>query len=177
MKILIVGEAPSRMMHESGVHEPMPHARRELAYYAGLCLPEFNEKFECVNVLDRWPGKAGKGDDFPMKLAYDGAERVQAKVVEGDYARVILLGRRVEAAFGIQGNPWFEWFQFHIPCRIAPKVDVFRRDEDPFVLHECAMRIYKVMMVVTPHPSGVNMWWNDRRNKAQAARFWGEVAR
>jgi len=60
---------------------------------------------------------------------------------------VILLGGNVSAAFQYNHGP-FEW-HWHRFMWIA----------------RC------------PHPSGVNRWWNDSRNVAQAQRFWRSLFR
>lgn len=101
--ILVVGEAPSKWMKEREVSEPLPLARRELAQLAGLSLVQFNQKFECINLLKEWPGKQGKGDAFPMDLARAAAARVKL-----DGRRAVFLGQRVAAAFYID-IPILQW--------------------------------------------------------------------
>lgn len=52
---------------------------------------------------------------------------------------VVLLGRKVAEAFGLKGLPYLQW---------------------------CRHRGGRV--VVVPHPSGVNRWWNEAANVAAA---------
>jgi len=105
--MLVVGEAPSRWMAENGVTEPLVLARKDLAALAGVSMVEWKELFECVNVLDKWPGKQGKGDAFPPGEAALAAAKMCPKLKEHD--KIVLLGRRVEAAFGFGEGPWFTW--------------------------------------------------------------------
>lgn len=53
----------------------------------------------------------------------------------------VLLGRKVAAVFGLNLAPWFTW-------------------------HEKGGR----NLLVMPHPSGKNLWWNDEDNQQQARR-------
>jgi hypothetical protein len=135
-------------MEENGVVEPLPLAGRELAALAGVAHPiQWQALFECVNVLDRWPGKAGgKGDAFPMGDALEAVDHRLAPLCWN--RRVVLLGRRVERAFRFNECPWFEWHR--------------GRNDGLFV--------------TVPHPSHVNHWWNKAENRREAARFWGTVA-
>lgn len=149
-KVLIVGEAPSQWMERNRVTTPLPLARWDLARLAGVSMPQFNELFECVNVLDKWPGRGsnGKNDLFPMELA-----RLAVAKMDIVGRRVIFLGRRVESAFRLSPLPLslFTWQQtFGEP---------------------------KLHWAVSPHPSHANRWWNDINNRRDAAIFWGEVAK
>jgi hypothetical protein len=56
--------------------------------------------------------------------------------------RTALAGRLVAQAFGLGRVPYFEWRRFG-------------RDD----------------VVVIPHPSGINRWWNDRHNRARVGVF------
>lgn len=56
--------------------------------------------------------------------------------------RVVLLGVNVARAFGFPGEP-FLW-----------------------------ARHWEGVFAFSPHPSGTNRWWNDRRQVEQARRFW-----
>lgn len=60
---------------------------------------------------------------------------------------VVLLGRRTARAFGLDSA-------YFLPQRVA-----------------CAN------VVVLPHPSGVNRWWNEPKNLARAARFLRRAAK
>lgn len=138
-------------MEENGVTTPLPLARGELAALAGVIPHKFDELFECVNVLDRWPGKQGKGSAFPLPEARARAIIMVEKLKE---RKVILLGRRVEMAFGLN-LPWLT---------LTPWIFIDRLGEP--VTCEVA---------TCPHPSGVNRWWNDASNRRAAATFWGSL--
>lgn len=155
VKVLVVGEAPSRWMEENGVTLPLPLARRELACYAGITPPRFDELFECVNVLDKWPGKEGKGDAFPLALA-----KIRAFEMLENWAgrRVVLLGQRVSSAFLLRDPYLFNWRPFEWTIADGSKSAVCE-------------------MAICPHPSGVNRWWNKAENRRAAAMFWGELVK
>lgn len=119
MRTLVIGEAPSRFMHESRCDIPLVLAANDLARLCDLNISEFHEHFECINVLDRWPGKEGKGDAFPLELAAPRAARIV--VCEQSRERIILLGTRVARAFGVPSMPFFLWFPtIGHHCAIAP---------------------------------------------------------
>jgi hypothetical protein len=102
---------------------------------------EYMALTERYNVLRRWPGKNGKGDHFPMRLAKTNARRLALGFVG---RRVILLGRSVAKAFGLNVG-YLKWVNIGFD------------------------------VAVVPHPSGVNRWWNEARNKAAARRFMEDV--
>jgi hypothetical protein len=93
---LLVGQAPGP---RSDPKEPL--SGRCGARLAGLCcieVEEFFRRFECVNLIDKFPGKAGKGDRFPVNLA-----RRAALCVSKEFAdrKVVLLGDNVARAFEV----------------------------------------------------------------------------
>ena len=88
------------------------------------------ERVFARNVLDRWPGKNGKGDAFPMDEARRAVLRMR---IRG--RPVVLVGKTTAAAFDVR-REFFEWF---------------------------ALRGKRA--VVIPHPSGVNLWYNDGANR------------
>ena len=61
---------------------------------------------------------------------------------------MVLVGTRVARAFGIESPEFFEWT---------------RREDFGFNL------------VVIPHPSGVNLWWNKKENKERGTKFLREL--
>ena len=114
-----------------------------LAACAGLPLHEWAARVERVNLLPRWPGANGKGDHFPLDEAQTAAGRLGTRMRA---RRVVLLGRGVARAFGANDlHPHFEWW----------------RDDE----RDC-------WLALCPHPSGVNLWWNDQSNRERAAAFW-----
>lgn len=99
-RVVIIGQAPSRLSDPS---EPLSgNSGRRLASLAGLSLPEFLDRFERRNLLDAWPGKAGKGDAFVRA----GEARALAESLRAGLAtrRVVLLGTAVARAFGLPGG-------------------------------------------------------------------------
>jgi hypothetical protein len=134
----MIGQAPGRT--------PGPvlggRAGRRLAELAGI--DDLSEFFELRNLLDRFPGKAGKGDAFPIVEARAAALRLMPELNE---RRVILLGRNVASAFP------------HESVRTAPYLFWIRTGDEWST----------TTWLVLPHPSGVNLWWNDPRHVADAS--------
>ena len=97
--------------------------------------------FERTNLLKEFPGKAGKGDLFDHVLALQTALQIKIELALFPRPFVLLLGEKVAAAFG-EPRPIFRRFQIH-----------------------------NVRAYVVPHPSGVNLWWNNPKNVRRAKRF------
>jgi len=144
--IVVVGEAPARL---NGDHV---RTRGRVLKLSGLeTWEELLDKVGWLNLIDRWPGHTGRGAEFPAGQARGAAVRLWADLPEG--ARIVLLGRRVEAAFGIRpGGDYFAW-------RTVAK-DGRERS-----------------IVTVPHPSGTSRWWSDPANVEQAAQFWSGLVR
>ena len=141
MKPLLVGQAPSRL---SDPLEPLSGASgRRLALLCGMGVGEFLDAFDRVNLLDRWPGRDGKGDHFPLAAARLAASRM-ARSLRG--RRVVLVGARVASAFSLEAEP------FRVADALGATVSV------------------------SPHPSGINHFWNDAANVRRARRFWRRLA-
>lgn len=113
-----------------------------MAALAGFSHEELDRHFVLMNVLRKWPGKAGKGDAFPKAQA-----RAVACRLEPLPDHIVFVGQAVAGIFGFRGSPlrWQRWGR----GRAA----------------------------MLPHPSGVNRWYNDRRNRAAAARFLRRAAK
>jgi hypothetical protein len=123
-------------------------AGARLANLGGVTVEEFRRLFVRANVLASWPGAgARKGSRFPVAKARHGAARLSRRFVGGRL--VILLGHRVAAAFGVT-DAYLE------PLRIVGRACV---------------------VVVVPHPSGVNRWYNDDANVVRARRFMSYAVR
>lgn len=138
MKPLIVGEAPGK-----NGNPLMPIEGRvgqRLADCCGLTLVEFLSTFDRVNLLQVQPQDSGKGATFNVKEAGRAARELERTFATRQ--TVLLLGKRVAAAFRISNVPYFDCF---------------------LVNHAKAY--------VVPHPSGVNRWWNDPENELQMMRF------
>jgi uracil-DNA glycosylase len=105
-KMLIIGQAPGRsvdILDGKRVFEGTPG--RRLANLCGLTLDEFLSIFDTINVLERFPGKQGKGDSFPIEEA-----RLHAAEIDVEkYDLVLLAGKNVAAAFGWVDAQYMEW--------------------------------------------------------------------
>lgn len=114
MKVVVVGEAPSRVMREGD--PPLLLARHELASLCGVGLEEFLKVFELRNVLGFWPGRNayGKGDAFPLREARAAAQKMRFE--QGQ--EVVLLGRRVAQAFHLPQD--LEYFASSGRFTLAP---------------------------------------------------------
>jgi uracil-DNA glycosylase len=153
---VLVGEAPSR--DTEGLP---PFSGRSGARLAELLGEDPAEAFALENLLRRWPGPAGsgKGSAFPLGPARKGARRL-LRAYRG--RRFILAGWRVASAFGVR------------PCGHWPRE-----------LEWCGDWAHSLdgsgagagSFAVLPHPSGVNLWWNDPANVERARRFLREAAR
>jgi len=103
--VLLLGQAPNKWMHD---HNRPDHAlwRRDLAELARLTMPEYYRLFTRANLLQEYPGKAGKGDAFPMRLARPAAKALRPHL--SAFKEVVFLGKMVAEAFSHWGD-WFEW--------------------------------------------------------------------
>lgn len=101
----------------------------------------YRTRFDFVNLVDRFPGKSGKGDAFPMDEA-----RWKANLLawhgDLDGRLIVCWGRSVARA--LQVNYAVEF------C---------------YLNYSPGGRPYHLM----PHPSGINQWWNDSSNRRLAA--------
>ncbi len=115
-----------------------------------------------VNLLPTYPGAGSHGSEFPIGRARCLAELLKVRLREPSIAsafgpmhefsgrffwaptKVLLAGKRVARAFRLGSPTYFE---------------------------ETRVEGIDVPVVVVPHPSGVNRWWNDRGNAADARKF------
>lgn len=103
-----------------------------------------------MNLLDKFPGKEGKGDVFPIEEARKGAIEL---LMTGAFATapVVLLGENVARAFN------------------------FRPGSYPLLrLMPCGVSRHG--LAFCPHPSGVSRWWNEPANVEQARAFWSALS-
>lgn len=128
---VVVGEAPSRT---SDPARPITGAcGRRLAALAGLPELAFRRRFVRLNLLAAWPGPSGsKGTAWRPAEARLAAERLRSR---SRNRFIVLLGRRVGAAFGLGRADYF------LPYRVG-----------------------SALAVVVPHPSGINRWYNASEN-------------
>jgi uracil-DNA glycosylase len=88
-QVTFVGQAPSRT---SDPRQPLSgRSGRFLADLLGVGMETFL-RYRRVNLLDRWPGKNGKGDAFPVAKAAKRRFR----------GRVVVLGLKTASALGLE---------------------------------------------------------------------------
>lgn len=128
--ILLVGEAPNALGR--GRLRNTTYSGRRLAALGAGDVPR-------TNVIQRFPGRSGKGASFPRDEAVAGLRRLERRTPK----RVawVFMGKRVAAAYGWRGE-YFEWGELN-----GRRIATF------------------------PHPSGINMWWNDPANVELAREF------
>lgn len=146
--IAIIGQAPS-----SKSNPKPPLSGRSGAKIRAL-FGDYWSKVEpfvkFYNVLPAFEGKNGKGDAFPMNKARLAAVGLRRKIKENI---LIFLGRDVGKAFGI-GAPYFFVMPFDLKRGVGLR-----------------------LAIVVPHPSGINIWWNESRNVVAAEIFFQRLAR
>lgn len=146
-KPLIIGEAPART---GDPRKPITGAcGAKLAALAGLTEGEFRRRFARMNLLDRWPGAAPtKGARWDARAATMAARKARRRFINGRL--VILLGWRVAATFRLTADI----------CEYLQEYWLVRNGH-----------ILDARVVVVPHPSGVNRWYNDAGNVARMRAF------
>lgn len=156
-RIVLVGEQPSvaamRRQLRAGLSCVDPLRGKPTAWIAKVA--EVAESLvltvtERRNLIDRPPLYRG---EFDAVLARAGAIKL-----EGELKRttkpltdtiVVLLGKRVAKAWGLDGAPWF------VP-----------HGSDAIFDYRSSFYTY-----VVPHPSGLNRWWNNGKNRRASRRF------
>ena len=101
-RILLVGQAPSRYGDPDKPFDG--RSGKRLAELAGV--DQLESVMDMMNLINEWPGKNGKGDDFP----FEEASQAAANADVGGYDLVILAGRSVARAFGHGKRPYLEIF-------------------------------------------------------------------
>lgn len=142
-KLILIGQAPAQKGNPRAVLEGRLGER--IAELFGISNWWYVQNTQRFNILPKWMGKSGKGDLFPMPLARQNARRMRYSL---GGCRVLFIGIQVAAAFDVTHKP-LRWKNYPIA---ADHNESFR----------CA---------ILPHPSGVNHWWNDICNRADAADF------
>jgi uracil-DNA glycosylase len=143
---LVIGQAPGPKpgKRRRALDSDVPSGLR-LARLAGV--GTLHDHARVVNLLDKFPGKAGKGDAFPIAQARFRAGRMRF----GGARTVIFVGKNVARAFGVNRTAaFFEHFIFWKGGR-------------------------SFHAWLSPHPSGANHWWNDPANVEKARNFWSTV--
>jgi hypothetical protein len=140
MRVLLVGEAPSRSGGKLRAFDGASGER--LAEWARFPFGKYQllERARTENVLARWPGVgyAGeKGSWFPTALARARARNMYLAEI------TIFCGRRVAKAFDVEWLPYFHWF-------------------------DMTWNRQTTTAVVIPHPSGCNRYYNVPENREKA---------
>lgn len=154
---LLIGQAPGPNTDSDLPLYPVPAQSTggRLAKLAGMSRREYLKSFERINLLRDFPGRTGRDDKFPI-----GKARVAARAIEPLLAgrAVVLVGRNVARAFGLEELEWHTWSEFPVR-RFLP----------------VSQRIVIAQVAVVPHPSGRNHWYNRSENRRIAREFWEEL--
>lgn len=185
---LLVGEAPAAdptrfflevalALKAAGKSPPGRRVdlRRDLAWLSEHhpLLNRFALMATHANLLREHPGAGRKGSHFPVAEARNEARRLRATLEKSGlfskdagelYAfngrafrppsMVLLAGLRVSRAFGIDGRGGY----FN-------------------ALGSLLVGGVETSLVIVPHPSGVNRWWNAEGNRERAREFLEELGR
>ncbi len=146
VKPLIIGEAPGKHGDASKPVEGRIGAR--LAACFGLTLEEFLEAFDRVNLLQGQPQDSGRGTNFNVKEAGRVARSWEQSDFIDERPLVLLLGKRVAAAFKFTNAEYF-----------------------------VKVKIAGATTYVVPHPSGVSRWWNELENELTMIRFMHQIVK
>lgn len=139
-KPLIIGQAPARGNDALPPFSGKSGARLALLAGVGDSGDVLPNHFELRNLFDKYPGKQGKkGDKFDMRAGRKRAPKLLEEY-EGTDQVILLMGKRVAKAFGVHSYEYLAWFVLDG--------------------HHC---------MIFPHPSGINLWWNDPKNVAAAS--------
>jgi uracil-DNA glycosylase len=148
-KPIIVGQAPARGRDEAPAFTSASGARLAKLAGVGTTGEDLQKYFETMNLTSRYGGKQGKGDRFDLAAARSTAGNLLEWLAGQEQSRTVLfMGRGVAKAFGFGKKQYLE-----------PWVWKFHT------------------LVVFPHPSGVNRWWNDPWNVHAAERMLGNLVR
>lgn len=138
-KPLIIGQAPAKGNDALPPFSGRSGARIALLAGVGDSGDVLPEHFELRNLFDKYPGKEGKkGDKFDLRAGRKRAAKILAEY-EGTDQLILIMGKRVAKAFGVNREEYLEWFVLDG--------------------HHA---------IIIPHPSGINMWWNSPQNVAAA---------
>lgn len=183
MKPLLIGEAPARAMRNGRAMDS--EAGDRLAKLGGF--DSCSKMLDYFDVLNLFPEPMEecswkKGDRFPLTEARRHAVEVFGQLLFSPQEPppfVVLLGRRVAKAFGMQQWPFLRWFHlcelgtYSTPARgwpTEPLLDCLSYPKGKRVIIEKYGALAPVVAVL-PHPSGANRWYDDKRNWRKAAGF------
>lgn len=145
-RILLIGQAPGP--NTDPALPLYPYSRTstggKLQELMDLSRLQYLDLFDRINLLNKFPGRQARDDRFPMREAKIAASAIKPLL----HSRtVVLVGRNVANAFELEADfhDWMEW-----------------------PLNEGGV----CLVAVVPHPSGRNHWYNQKKNKQAARRFW-----
>jgi uracil-DNA glycosylase len=117
VKVLIVGQGPGKNHNgDKALAGSNRGSGVNLAKLCGISHEELLQRCTTVNLLSRWYGSNGKGDQFPLKLAKRKAVKMWIEFFEHD--NILLLGNNVAKAFETKASI-LEWIPLHGGMRFA----------------------------------------------------------
>lgn len=150
IRIQFVGQAPSK---ETDGKPPFTgRCGAFLAQLMGTTQEKMLVDHDFLNVLNSWPGKGVGGDRFPFIEAKVAAQKMFPQLRN---RIVILLGANVAKAFGMRQFRYLERYEMRNPQNLSDVV--------------------VPLMIVIPHPSGVNRYWNFPDNRMIVSKFFNEI--
>lgn len=159
---LLVGEAPNAAT--VGVPELWlrpdrsgeRHSANRLLGYTGWTAGQYMRTFDRTNLLDHCP------PPFSAPVARERAVALLADARAKRYRGIVLLGQRTANAFT----------QWH---HLTGRYPVFPADRTLLQWWGLGRCGEFVPAAVCPHPSGLNQWWNDERNRIVAKAFFANL--
>lgn len=122
--------------------------------------------FDLENLIRGFPGKrsSGKGDNFNKEAARRGLVRlIREQTIRPDRV-VIAMGNNAARTICAANLVPHDWF--HLELVRAPSLKI--RLRDGAAPENWALRAGAFWLLTFPHPSGINLWWNDPANVATA---------
>lgn len=147
---LIIGQAPARGNDDKPAFAGESGKRLAILACVGVTGDVLPRYFELRNLISKYPGKVGtgKGDKFDLAAAKIQAGLMWKEFEEMPPRYILLMGKSVARAFGYRTMPYLTPTQW---------------------------KHHK--FVIFPHPSGVNLWYNDNNNWREATEFLRMVIR
>lgn len=155
---LLIGQAPGPNTDPELPLFPLPmtSSGARLAKMTGLSFYRYMALFDRVNLLNYFPGKSKKEDKFPMSPAMIAASAMTPLLVG---RTVVLVGRNVADAFKLETD-FHEWAILR--CKRS----------EPITKCDGMARV-----VIIPHPSGRNHWYNKEGNQELSEKFWRDFVK
>lgn len=119
------------------------------------------ERFECLNLVERYPGPQGRGAALPMAAA---REALVERLPEIEGRVVVLLGARLaKLLMPVGASETFYQWKVTTPQAVAPD-------------GELVYQARPTMMAVIPHPSGLNRMYNAPLERERAGMILRQAA-